>query len=281
MPKSQQPEIRLSAALSTKDSMATLPACLDSLDFCDEIVVVDDHSTDGTWEHLQARGGKVRPFQRRLDSLARHRRALVEQTRGQWLLIVDADEAALPGLGDEIIALLDSEPRQDAFHVPQKNLLPAHWPRSVHFWTSQKRLLRKGAISWSDSQWVHTPAVHRGRAGRLRHGLLHHSFDSVMHLTRKQLAYGRSGAQHFHRRGRKAGFWTTVGHTLGAFLKYYLGKGLVWRGMGGFVVAFSHAFYAFTKYALLWELSHGRAESERSAVPGDRDEDASATRAPG
>ncbi|ATB32130.1 glycosyltransferase family 2 protein [Melittangium boletus] len=261
--------ILLSAAVMTKNSLRTLKDCLDSLDFCDEIVVVDDHSTDGTWEYLQSRGGKVRAFQRKLDTFASHRRAMCSRARGQWVLIVDADENALPGLGEEIRELLSQNPRHDAYHVPQKNTLPDHWPRPVHFWTSQKRLLRLGKVRWADSEWIHVPAIHEGKAGRLKHGLRHRSYDSVSHLLRKQISYAQSGARHFHSLGRRASLMKACTHSTGAFIKFYLLKGLFRFGMGGLTVATALSFHAFAKYAFLWELGSGVAESERELVPGD------------
>lgn len=262
--------MKLSACVMVKDSLRTVHECLDSLEpFCDEIVVVDDFSTDGTWDYLVARGGKVRPIRRALDTFASHRRFLCSQAQGEWLLIVDADEAALPGLGEEVRQLIDSNPRRNAFFVPQKNMLPAHWPKPVWFWAAQKRLLRRSAVSWADSQWVHVPVIHQGRAGWLKHGLVHHSYDSVMHLLKKQLFYGQSGAQHFASKGRRSGYALTVVKSCAAFFKYFVVKGLFRFGMGGFVVATSLAFYDFAKYAMLWELAAGTPAAERDRVPGE------------
>lgn len=263
--------MRLSACVMTKNSMRTLPACLDSIEpFVDEVIVVDDRSTDGTWEYLQRRAGKIRPLTRELDTFAGQRRFMCGQASGEWLLVVDADEEALPGLGDEVRRVVDSNPEPDAFHVPQQNVLPAHWPRPVHFWTSQKRLLRNGKVAWPDADWVHTPVTHAGRAGRLRHGLRHRSYDSVMHLLKKQLYYGQSGAKHYGRRGKRSSYAIIVAKTLFAFAKYFVLKGLFRFGAGGFVVAFSLAFYDFAKYALLWEQNAGLPEAGRSTVPGER-----------
>jgi hypothetical protein len=103
----------------------------------------------------------------------------------------------------------------------------------------------------------------------LKHGLLHHSFDSVTHLLRKQLAYARSGAEHLHAEGRRSGLALTVVKTAAAFFKFYVIKGLLRFGMGGLVVASSLAFYDFAEYAQLWELSSGRPADERAEVPGE------------
>ena len=255
----------------TKDSMATLESCLASLAFCDEIVVVDDYSSDGTWEFLQTQGGKVRCFQRRLDTFVAHRRALCERAQGDWILLVDADECALDGLGEELRGLIAEGPQHDAYFLPLRNVLPRQWPRPVHFSTTQKRLFRRGGVWWEDSTWIHVPALHKGKAGNLRHGVEHRIYDSMPHMIRKQVAYGQSGARHLYGCGKKsAGALGVARHMAAAFAKFYLVKGLWRQGMGGLCVALAKAFYVYVKYAALWELeaTGGVAIAERRQVPG-------------
>ena len=265
----QSPKAPLTAAVMTKNSMATLPACLESLSFCDRLVVMDDHSDDGTWEYVQSLGDHVTCVRRKLDTFAGQRRAMCSHVKTDWVLIVDADEEALPGLAQEIQVLLAGEPTATAFHVPQKNVLPKHWPEPIHFWTSQKRLLNLRDVYWDDSNWIHVPARHSGRAGRLKHGLKHHSYDSMMHLMRKQLYYGESGGMHFHGKGKKVFLPGVLVRMVSTFVKHYFLKGLFRFGFGGFSVACAFTFYVFTKYAFLWEYNSGRAEHERALVPGE------------
>ena len=259
----------VTAAVMTKNSMATLPACLESLAFCERVVVIDDFSDDGTWEYVSGLGERVKCVQRKLDTFSGQRQAMCSHVETDWVLIVDADEEALPGLSQEVAELLAKGPTANAYHVPQKNVLPNHWPRPVHFWTSQKRLLNLRDVHWDDSNWIHVPALHSGRAGRLDNGLKHHSYDSMMHLLRKQLYYGESGGMHFHGQGKAVslpGVWLRM---MATFVKHYIFKGLFRFGFGGFSVATAFAFYVFAKYAFLWEYNSGRAESERSLVPGE------------
>ena len=269
MQGSESSAARLSAAVMTKNSMETLPACLQSLEFCDEIVVMDDFSEDGTWEYVQSLAPKVRGVQRRLDNFANQRRTMCSHVATDWVLVVDADEEALPGMGEEILTRLSSGESVTAYHVPQKNILPQHWPRPIHFWTSQKRLLNLRDVHWAESEWVHVPALHSGPSGRLNKGLMHHSYDSMMHLFKKQLYYGESGGRHFHGQGKTVSLPRTVVRMVAAFLKYYVSKGLFRFGFGGFSVAFAFTFYTFAKSAFLWEYNSGEASAERSVVPGE------------
>jgi glycosyltransferase involved in cell wall biosynthesis len=256
----------------TKDSMATLPACIDSLEFCDEIIVVDDYSTDGTWEYLATRAPKVSAFQRQLDSFSAQRRALHERVNGKWMLILDADEVATEELAREIESLLAGAPRHVAYRVPQKNVLPRAWARPVWFWTSMKRLLETDAVRWEVTPWIHAPATYSGSTGRLRAGIIHYAYDSVNHLMRKQISYGRNGALQYHAEGRKSSLFHLLWHPTSTFLKYYGLKGLFRFGAGGFLVAAAQALHAFQKYAVLWELRTRRDEiEERGKVPLESD----------
>jgi hypothetical protein len=248
--------------------MATLPACLASLAFCDEIVVVDDYSTDGTWEYLASQAPKVTAFQRRLDTFSAQRRALHERVSGEWMLILDADEVATDELKKELQTLLAGSPRHVAFRVPQKNMLPEAWARPVWFWTSMKRLLKTDAVHWEETPWIHAPATYSGSTGKLESGIIHYAYDSVNHLMRKQIAYGRNGARQYHAEGRKSSLFQMLWHSTSSFVKYYLFKGLFRFGAGGFIVSAAQALHVFQKYAVLWELQTRRAEIvERDQVP--------------
>jgi glycosyltransferase involved in cell wall biosynthesis len=254
---------RLSATIMTHNSMATLPACLASLEFCDEIVVVDDRSSDGTVEFLHqvaaadalpALSGKLRFFRRELDTFSAQRRALQEVADGDWLLVVDADETVSPKLAREMLELLANCPRANAFVVPMKNMLPAHWPRQIHFTSHQRRLLRSSAVRWIPTESVHATANFAGRPGKLHHPIIHHSFDSLEHLWRKQLAYGRNGARVRYGQGRRASLPGLALRSTVAFLKYYFAKGLFRFGIGGLIAAGALACESFIKYSALWTL---------------------------
>lgn len=259
---------RLTASIMTHDSLALLPACVAALSFCDEIVLVDDRSTDGTQAWAAAQG--LRVCSRELDNLPNQRRFQRDTAAGEWLLIIDADEVVTPALAREIRATLDARPTADAFFLRLDNVLPAFWPRRVHYRTGQKRLLRRSAVDWAPADWVHAPVLHAGRAPWLQGHMVHHSFDSVPHLFRKQLQYGLSGGRHLHARGKRTSLFGLLGHALAAFLKFFFGRGLCWQGPGGLIVATALTGSTFIKYATLWELQHGTPVAPRQKVPGER-----------
>lgn len=261
----------ITATIMTKDSMATLGACLDSLSFCAKIAVVDDFSSDGTWEYLQRRAAtdsRLDVYQNKLTTFSAQRRSLHAHVDTAWMLILDADEAALAGLGEEVVAIASAPVTHVAYKVPMKNLLPPHWPRRAHVWNTQKRFLHAPSMQWPEQPLVHAPSTYTGSTGRLRHGLLHHSFDSLQHILKKQLAYGTNAGHSLAAGGKRTSFAGIVWHTVALFLKCYVAKGM-WRfGTGGFVAAAAFAGQAFVKYSVVWEqTTKTGAIKERGTVP--------------
>lgn len=262
--------VHLSATLMTWNSAKTLPACLARLGFCDEIVVVDDFSTDGTWEWLSAQqDGRLKIFQHRLTTFAEQRRFLQHKAAGQWLLIVDADEEVSPELAEEILAATHSGRDVAGYSLRLRTYAPPFWKTRPWYDVFQKRLLRADRVSWPDSASVHAPAEIRGPLGRLAAPLWHSSFDSGAHFMRKQLAYAGTVAIENHARGRAGTFARAVLHGAAAFVKYYFLKGLIRFGAAGAFVAFGLSAQHFLQYFFLWERAQGLPANERPAVPGE------------
>src|ERR1700704_6496437 len=98
----------LSAYLIVKNEIRDLPACLDSLKgLADELVVVDDESTDNTVALCRDRGAKI--FSRRLDGFGSQKQYALERCKGDWVLSIDADERVTPELAEEISSVLRAQ----------------------------------------------------------------------------------------------------------------------------------------------------------------------------
>jgi hypothetical protein len=145
----------VSACLIVKDEEERLPACLESLAFCDEIVVVDSGSTDRTREVARAAGARV--IENPWPGYAAQRNVALDAANGDWILEIDADERVTPRLRAEIEAFLDAPPegvtlaalpRRDRFLG--KPLGPAaKYPQYRH------RLFLRGAYRHDESRTVH------------------------------------------------------------------------------------------------------------------------------
>src|ERR1700690_1035136 len=110
---------RLSAYLIVKNEARDLRGCLDSLKgLAEELVVVDDLSTDNTLSIARERGAKV--FSRKLEGFGSQKQFALEQCTGDWVLSIDADERVTQKLAREIAAVLAGNSSPVGFWVPRR-----------------------------------------------------------------------------------------------------------------------------------------------------------------
>lgn len=144
----------LSACIIARDEEQRLPACLASLAFCDEIVVVDSGSRDRTREIARAAGAKV--FENIWPGFAIQRNFAIDRAGGNWVLEIDADERVTPQLGEEIRALVDRGPSEDMAAVPIRHeFLGGPLGPSARYPGYRHRLFRRGRFRHDEGRTVH------------------------------------------------------------------------------------------------------------------------------
>ena len=184
MNQQQQPEI--SAVVMCFNEKRVIARCLDALAFCDEIVVVDDCSTDGTWELLQARAG-VRSFQHRHTTFAAQRQYGKDRATGRWILTMDADEYVTPELAALIRAAIRRPDAPDVFEIRRNN----PYPRTLRgaFWTKHPRLVRAEKCRWLVTDDPHSPLDLAGLRVEVLEGahLEHEPLPDVATMLRKNV----------------------------------------------------------------------------------------------
>lgn len=116
---------KLSVVLAVKNEEATLPDCLRSVrKIADEIVIVDDRSTDRTVEIAESFGAKV-IVRKHLKNFHENKQLAIKKATGDWVLQLDADERVTPGLAKEITRVLESE-YQEKISPKKKRLFQRH-----------------------------------------------------------------------------------------------------------------------------------------------------------
>jgi len=184
------PSPRLTAIVLARDSAPTLPRCLESLRFADEVVVVDDGSVDRTRELAAALGARV--VARRLDRFDTQRNWAQEQARSPWVLFIDSDEQVPEGLAREIREQVAGNAGCAAFAIPRRNYFLGRRMRGSG-WASDQvvRLLRRDAARWEGA--VHERPRVAGRVGRLTTPLEHHPYPTLAAYWDKLEIYARLG----------------------------------------------------------------------------------------
>jgi glycosyltransferase involved in cell wall biosynthesis len=169
-----------SVLILTRNEEQNLPHCLSAVSWSDDIVVFDSHSTDRTVEIARAAGARV--FQRRFDNERDHRTASLRLPfRHPWVFNPDADELTTPELSREILDVVRCPSRGEAaFRVRFKNIFMGRWVRRSSLYpTWIVRLFRPEALSFE--RVVNLRYVVHGQEGRLRHHLVHQSFQKGFH----------------------------------------------------------------------------------------------------
>ncbi|HXF44991.1 MAG TPA: glycosyltransferase family 2 protein, partial [Burkholderiaceae bacterium] len=174
---------RLSVAIIACNEAANLPACLRSVAWADEIVVVDNGSTDGSQRIVRDFGARLIETPDWPGFGAQKNRAL-DACRGEWVLSLDADERVSAELRAEIETVL-AQPAFDVYALPRRSSYCGRFIRHGGWWPDYvTRLFRRGAARFSDAR-VHEALVTDRPIGRLRAPLVHYSFRSMEQVLDK------------------------------------------------------------------------------------------------
>jgi glycosyltransferase involved in cell wall biosynthesis len=242
----------LSVIVPTYNEEATLPGCLESVRFADEVLVVDSYSTDRTLAIAREFGARV--LQHEYVYSARQKNWAIPKAAHEWVLLVDSDERVTPGLRDEILALLRNGPRHDGYWILRANHFLGRRIRRCG-WGSDKviRLFRRDRARYQDRE-VHAEIELPGPLPVLKSPLEHHSFRSFGQYWRKLQLYSEWGAAQLYKEGRRAGVLDILGRPATRFLKMYVARLGFLEGLHGLVLSLLGAFTVYLKYARLWEM---------------------------
>lgn len=239
----------LSAVVTTLDNAATLEACLASLRFCDEIVLLDSGSRDDTRTIAERFGARI--FVEDFKGYGPQKQSAIDKAVHDWVLLLDADES----LTDEARATIESElaaPRADGYRLPRREWLFWRWP---HPWTRpnwQLRLFRRsrGAMN---AVPIHAAPEVRGRVSDLRAEFRHYGEPELAVRVEKINRYSSGMVAHKRAAAPRAMTLRLLCYPQFAFLRFYVLQRYFLNGWAGYFAARSMAFYAFLKYAKVLE----------------------------
>jgi glycosyltransferase involved in cell wall biosynthesis len=251
MPEAARP--RISASIICLDEAERIEACLASVAWCDEIVVVDAGSTDGTLEIARARATRVEV--RDWPGYAAQKNRALDLTRGDWVLCLDADERCTPGLRDAVLAAVADPGDAAGFEVRRHTFYLGRWIDHGGWYPDRKlRLVRRGRGRWTGPD-PHDKLVVDGPVRRLDAELVHLTYRDVADHLRAVQRYSDLVVEDRLARGVRFRLALAVLHPPFKFLSGWLWKGGFRDGWPGFVIAVASAFHVFAKDVKLWERS--------------------------
>ena len=240
---------RLSAIIITKDEAANIGDCLDSLAFCDERIVVDAASTDGTMMIAKEKGARVAAHG--WKGFGPQKNYALSLAQGDWVLSVDADERVSPELAREIRAAIDA-PKADGYEIPRRSSFCGRMMRHSGWFPDRVlRLFRRGKARFSDDI-VHERVVCEGKVARLKEPLLHYPVARLEDAIRRIDQYSTLGAEALTRSDRKILALSGTAHGIGTFLRIYFLKLGFLDGAAGFMLAVANAEGAYYRYQKAW-----------------------------
>ena len=253
---------RLSVVLIVKNAQASVRRCLESVSWADEIVVVDDFSTDRTLDICREFTDKI--YQQKLRSFDEQRSFAMEQAAGPWILSVDDDDEVMPELAAQIKkAVAEDACEYDGYTVVRMTSYLGRWIRYCGWRNRMLMLFRKERASY-DTRRVHEKVIVEGKLGALPGEVRHHAYASLSdHFTRMDL-YTTLDAQTFRERGVRITvplypvyFLFRPGYAF--FRKFILQQGYR-EGARGLFISVITAFVVFINYAKLWEMQLNRGK---------------------
>lgn len=242
----------LSVVIIVKNEEKRIADCLESVGWADEIIVVDDMSTDKTAEITRRYTDKV--FQRKMEMEGIHRNYAYSLAKNEWVLSLDADEKVSPELRDEIAKVISEGTECNVFAIPLRNYIGDYWIRWGGWYPAYKdRLFRKGHFRYEEVD-VHPRPIYDGKCGKLKGDIIHYSYEDFSELVASLNGQTSKEAQKWIMTGRKMSLAKALWRTMDRFIRNFVAKKGYRDGVVGLMVALNGAFYQVLSYAKYWEL---------------------------
>src|SRR5579884_1050251 len=238
----------LAVVVITKNEERNIEACLDSVRWAHEIIVVDACSIDRTVDLARRYTSKV--FVRPWPGYGPQKNFGIDQATADWILVLDADERVSEPLRDEIRTVIRTGPVDIAgYEIPRRNFFYGKWIRHSGFYPDrQLRLFRRSAGRY-DNVLLHEHLRVNGGIAQLSAALDHISMPTVGHHVRKMMHYTTLGAQEKLKRRSRIGVLDIAGSHIATILRTYVFRRGYRDGIHGVIVALFAGMHTFVKYA--------------------------------
>lgn len=258
---------KISAVISAYNEEKKIDGCLESVSFADEIIVVNNSSTDKTSQIAKKYTSKI--FDRENNPMLNINKNFgFTKATSDWILCLDADERVSPELAKEIKEALsdssgDSSSRQvgtqnnkvvNAYWIPRKNIIFGKWIKYSGWYPDyQLRLFKKESGKFPEKH-VHEMIEIKGETDHLRGEIIHYNQDNIAHFLNKHLfIYAPNEAEQLIEKGYVFNYLDAIRFPFKEFLSRFFAREGYKDGLHGLVLSILMAFYHFTIFTILWE----------------------------
>ena len=243
----------LSIVISAYNEEKKIEACLKSATFADEIIFVDNSSTDRTVEIARRYTKKIYIQKNDPATIDLQKNFGIKKATGDWVFLLDADEEITPELQEEIKEAIRKN-TFDGFWVPRKNIIFGKWIQHAGWYPDpQLRLFRKGKGLYVKKHY-HEPIALSGETGTLYQHILHHNYESMRQFLQKALlVYTPNEADELFEKGYVFDYRDSIRFPVKEFISRYFAREGYKDGLHGLVLSLLMAVYHFVIFCYLWE----------------------------
>ena len=247
--------LKLSAIIPTFNEEINIEAAIQSVSFADEIIIIDSFSTDKTISLAKKYG--VRILQRKFDNFSNQKNYAILKATHKWVVLLDADERIGEKLREEMITVLNDEPKASAYYVYRRNFL---LDQEINYsgWQNDKviRLIERDKCKYN-GKLVHEKIVTEGKIGFLKNKLNHYTYKDFDSFILKKNKVALLQAEMLASKNKKVTPFRLFIKPLYRFINHYILRLGFLDGFAGFFIASFYAYTIFTRYVRLWLINRG------------------------
>ena len=246
---------KITGIIPTFNEETHIEAAIDSLDFTDEIIVIDSFSSDKTIALAEAKGVKI--LQRKFDNFSSQKNYAIKKASHSWIFLLDADERVTPELQKEVLETVNKSSKYTAYWIWRSNFF---MKRRIKYsgWQNDKviRLFKRDKCSY-DGKLVHEEIQSTGEIGRLKQVLDHYTYNNFNRFIQKKNLYAELQAKELSNRGIKPTLAHFIFKPAYRFINHYILRRGFLDGIEGFFIATFSAYAIFARYVNLWLINKG------------------------
>lgn len=260
--------MKLSVVISAYNEEERIKKCLESVSFADEIIVIDNSSTDNTAKVAASYTKNVFRQENNPKAIDLLKNLGFDKAQMEWVLSLDADEEVDRDLEREILDVIKKDKKEiDGYFIPRKNIIFGKWMRHTGWYPDyQLRLFRRGKGKFL-MEHVHEQIKLDGKTGHLKNHILHDNYQNISQfLLRTITIYAPNEAEHIHKKGYEFSYSDAIRMPLNEFLSRFFARQGYKDGFHGLMLSLLMAFYHLVIFSYLWEKNSYKDDESYNAI---------------
>ena len=250
--------MKLSVVISAYNEEKNIAECLESVkSIADEIILIDNSSTDNTKEIAKKYTSKIITQENDITAIDLLKNKGIESAKGEWVLVIDADESLSKELSEEISKSIDNSGDSgdtNGYLMPRKNFIFGKWMQHTGWYPDyQLRLFRNGKGKYVEKH-IHESIKVNGKTEKLSKHIIHSNYEGIQSFLRKMvIVYAPNEAEERVAKGYVFSFSDAFRFPLNEFISRFFAREGYKDGFHGLMLSILMAFYHFIVFAFLWE----------------------------